>query len=57
MKLCCIFCCSVLAQMNSKEAVTRDEACEAIANLAAQCSYTEVVEKIVRHMFGVLNGR
>ena len=43
--------------MNSKETVTREEACAAIANLAAQCSDTEVVEKIVRHLFGVLNGR
>ena len=42
--------------MSSKEAVTRDEACDAIANLALQCSDTEVIEKIVRHLFGVLNG-
>ena len=48
---------SLLAQMNSKEAVTRDEACVAIANLAVQCSDTEIVEKVVRHIFGVLNGK
>ena len=48
---------SLSAQMNSKEAVTRDEACVAIANLTLQCSDTEVVEKVVRHIFGVLNGK
>ena len=43
---------SLLAQMNSKEVVTRDAACVAIANLAEQCSDTEIVEKVVRHIFG-----
>lgn len=45
------------AQMNSKETETRDEACVAIGNLAVQCSDAEVIEKLVRHLFGVLNGR
>ena len=47
----------ISAQMCSKETLTREEACEAIANLSMQCSDNEVVEKLVRHLFGVLNGK
>lgn len=45
------------AQLTSKEAGTRDEACRAALNLASQCSDHEIVGKLTKHLFAVLNGK
>ncbi|KAL4223498.1 eIF-2-alpha kinase activator GCN1 [Mactra antiquata] len=43
-------------QLTSKDIQARSEACNAVTNLASQCSDHEIVAKIVKHLFGVLNG-
>ncbi|XP_069136043.1 stalled ribosome sensor GCN1-like [Argopecten irradians] len=43
-------------QICSKDPATRAEAVTAFKNLAVQCSDTEAVEKLVSHLFGILNG-
>ncbi|XP_071180493.1 stalled ribosome sensor GCN1-like [Mytilus edulis] len=44
------------SQFGSKEENTRQEAAHAFKSLAEQCSDHEAVEKIVTHLFAVLNG-
>ena len=44
------------AQFSSKDDNTRQEAALAFRSLAEQCSDHEAIEKIVTHLFGVLNG-
>ncbi|XP_060079689.1 stalled ribosome sensor GCN1-like [Ylistrum balloti] len=43
-------------QICSKDPATRAEAVTAFKNLAVQCSDTEAVEKLVCHLFDILNG-
>nr|XP_022338883.1 eIF-2-alpha kinase activator GCN1-like [Crassostrea virginica] len=43
-------------QLCSKEDICRQEAVAAFTNLAKQCSDSGAVEKLVTHLFGVLNG-
>ena len=49
-----LYCSTV--QLTSKDSSVRDEASAAILNLGIQCSDHEVVEKVTKHLFGVLNG-
>ena len=46
-----------LAQLHSKEEVTRDEAIQGTKNLAKQCSDPGAVEKVLKHYSAVLNGK
>lgn len=45
------------AQLHSKEDATRDIAANGCLNLARQCSDPTAVEKLVKLLFAVLNGK